>query len=76
VKARAGVGQIELTQNEVFKARSLADDYYLYVIMNASDVVPSLRIYQNPIEMLAMEEKIEHRFAVLLEELNRSMQTD
>jgi len=74
VKARAGAGPVELTQNEVFKARSLGDAYYLYVVMSATSAAPSLLIYRNPIEQLAVEEKIERRFAIGLEELNRALQ--
>jgi superfamily II DNA or RNA helicase len=74
VKARAGAGPVELTQNEVFKARSLGAAYYLYVVMNATSAAPSLLIYRNPIEQLAVEEKIERRFAIRLEELNRALQ--
>ncbi|MDP8012696.1 MAG: helicase-related protein, partial [Nanoarchaeota archaeon] len=35
VKARAGIGDVALTQNEWFKAQRLANDYYLYVVWNA-----------------------------------------
>ena len=34
VKGRHGVGQVALTRNEWFKARHLAEDYYLYVVWN------------------------------------------
>jgi len=71
VKARAGLGGIELTQNEIFKARSLSDLYYLYVILNATSA-PILHVYRNPIDILPFEEKIERRFAVGLDELNRA----
>lgn len=37
VKGRHGVGQVGLTKNEWFKARHLADRYYLYVVWNAKD---------------------------------------
>ena len=35
--------------------------------------VPSLLISQNPAENLAMEEKIERRFTVQIDELNRAL---
>lgn len=72
VKARAGVGPVELTQNEVFKARSLGDSYFLYVVMNATTTTPSLRIYRHPVERLIMQEKIERRYTIQLEELDRA----
>ena len=34
VKGRDAVGQVALTRNEWFKARHLAEDYYLYVVWN------------------------------------------
>ncbi|QAV33176.1 SNF2 family N-terminal domain-containing protein [Fervidobacterium changbaicum] len=58
VKARAGVGDVALTQNEWFKAQRFKDDYYLYVVLNAA-TSPELYIIQNPAERLAAVEKIE-----------------
>ena len=37
VKGRAGVGDVELSQNEWLKAQQLGDDYWLYVVSNAID---------------------------------------
>jgi len=74
VKARVGVGSVELTQNELFKASSLGASYFLYVVMDAATTAPDLRIYQNPIENLSMEEKIERRYTVPLVELDRHYQ--
>lgn len=71
VKARAGIGPVELTQNEVFKARILGESYFLYVVMDAGTSSPSLHMYQNPAEILAFEERIERRYMVRLEELER-----
>jgi superfamily II DNA or RNA helicase len=71
VKTRAGFGPVELTQNEVFKARSLGESYFLYVVMNAASSAHSVSIYRNPIQELSMEEKIERRFLISLEELNQ-----
>jgi SNF2 family DNA or RNA helicase len=58
VKARAKVGNIALTQNEWFKAQRFGDDYYLYVIFNAT-TSPQLFIIQNPAKNLNPEAKIE-----------------
>jgi hypothetical protein len=58
VKARAESGDIALTQNEWFKAHRFKDDYYLYVVFNASSK-PELFIVRNPAESLHPEEKIE-----------------
>lgn len=57
VKARAATGNVCLTQNEWFKAKRFGDDYYLYVILNASSR-PKLYIIQNPARNLNPEEKI------------------
>ncbi len=45
VKGRHGEGMVALTRNEWFKARHLAEDYYLYVVWNTkngrgSDLLP------------------------------------
>jgi len=58
VKARADVGSIVMTQNEWFKAQRFGDDYYLYVVFNATSK-PELLIIQNPAQKLNPEEKIE-----------------
>jgi superfamily II DNA or RNA helicase len=58
VKARAESGDIALTQNEWFKAHRFKDDYYLYVVFNASKS-PQLFIIQNPAEKVHPDEKIE-----------------
>ena len=58
VKARAGEGEVALTPNEWFKAQRFGDDYYLYVIFNAS-ASPQLFIIQNPAKNLKPKAKIE-----------------
>lgn len=58
VKARAEVGDVALTQNEWFKAKRFGDDYFLYVILNAS-TKPELYIVKNPAQNLSPEERIE-----------------
>lgn len=69
VKARAEVGNIALTQNEWFKALRFGDDYYLYVVFNASRE-PKLHIIKNPAKNLKTEEKIEMvRYLIKTEEI-------
>ncbi|BDQ01544.1 helicase-related protein [Ignavibacterium sp.] len=69
VKARAGIGDIALTQNEWFKAKRFKDDYYLYAVLNTS-TTPGLYIIQNPAEKLNADEKIEVvRYVVSFEQL-------
>jgi len=58
VKARAKVGPVALTRNEWFKAQRFKDDYYLYIVLNASST-PELYYIQNPAEKLKPSEKIE-----------------
>jgi len=58
VKARAESGDIALTQNEWFKAHRFKEDYYLYVVYNAS-TSPELFVIQNPAVNLNAHEKIE-----------------
>ncbi|MEQ8225050.1 MAG: DUF3883 domain-containing protein, partial [Candidatus Eremiobacterota bacterium] len=58
VKARAKVGAVALTQNEWFKAKRFKDDYYLYVVLNAS-CEPELYVIRNPAETIKPEEKVE-----------------
>ena len=58
VKARANEGEIALTPNEWFKAKRFKNDYYLYVVMNASQK-PKLYIIQNPVEEFEPVEKVE-----------------
>lgn len=73
VKARAGTGVIELTQNEWFKAQRFGDDYYLYVVFNASSH-PELFIVRNPAVNLDAMEKIELVRYVVDEEQIRQRQ--
>ncbi|HNR65969.1 MAG TPA: DUF3883 domain-containing protein, partial [Atribacterota bacterium] len=58
VKARAKVGSVALTQNEWFKAKRFKDDYYLYVVLNASNEA-KLYVIRNPAETIKPEEKVE-----------------
>jgi superfamily II DNA or RNA helicase len=69
VKARAGMGAVALTQNEWFKAKRFASDYFLYVVMNAA-TEPELIIIQNPAVNLQPEEKVELvRYVVSVDEI-------
>ena len=51
VKGRAGVGDVELSQNEWLKAQQLGDEYWLYVVSNAISA-PELQRIQNPTQRL------------------------
>ena len=71
VKARAGTGDVALTQNEWFKAQRFRDDYYLYVVYNAANR-PELFIIQNPADTVKPEEKVEIvRYIVNSDEIKR-----
>jgi hypothetical protein len=73
VKARAGIGEVALTQNEIFRAGDFGEQYFLYVVMNACNE-PELRIYQDPANTLLIEEEIERRFVISPDELLRAKQ--
>ncbi len=57
VKARAREGAIALTPNEWLMAHRLKDEYWLYVVTNASKS-PELFVLQNPIARLRPEEEV------------------
>jgi len=57
VKARAREGKIALTPNEWLMAHRLGNEYWLYVVVNAS-TNPELYTIQNPAEKLKPEEEI------------------
>jgi Domain of unknown function (DUF3883) len=48
VKGRAGVDDIELTENEWSRACILRDDHWLYVVYNCGTLNPRLLCIQNP----------------------------
>jgi len=48
VKARSGEGLVKLTLNEWFKAKRFKNDYWLYVVANATEN-PELYVVQNPV---------------------------
>ena len=58
VKARARTGKIALTPNEWLMAHRLGNEYWLYVIANASKA-PELYTIENPAEKLKPEEEVE-----------------
>lgn len=58
VKARARTGNIAMTQNEWFTAQRLGDEYWLYIVVNAT-TEPALYLIQNPAQHLRPEEEIE-----------------
>lgn len=60
VKARAKIGDVAMTQNEWFSAQQLGDDYFLYVVWNASNSSSSeLLQIQNPALNLKAAEKFD-----------------
>ncbi|NVM26402.1 MAG: DUF3883 domain-containing protein [Desulfobacterales bacterium] len=58
VKARAREGQITLTPNEWLMANRLKEEYWLYVVTNAS-TQPELYLIQNPSQELEPNEEVE-----------------
>jgi hypothetical protein len=58
VKARKDEGQVALTCNEWFKAKRFKEQYWLYVVANAT-INPTLYITNNPAEKLNIQEKVE-----------------
>jgi SNF2 family DNA or RNA helicase len=74
VKTRSKIGKISLTINEMFKARRFKEEYYLYVVFNAS-ASPELHIINDPAENLVTIEKEEVvRFIVSQKEvLNKGL---
>ncbi len=67
VKARAHLGDVELTYNEWVAARRLGDRYWLYIVVNALEN-PTLYIIQNPAENLKPVERKEIRYVIPIEE--------
>jgi len=57
VKARAKTGTIALTPNEWLMAQRLKDEYWLYIIENAS-TNPELYLIQNPASCLSLMEEV------------------
>ena len=72
VKARSDRAPVVLTSNEWFRAKQLKDDYFLYVVLNAS-TQPKLYIIQNPANQIAnITQVTEVRYQVPLSEITGS----
>ena len=63
VKARRDEGPVALTPNEWFKAKRFKDQYWLYIVVNAT-TNPTLYRINNPAERLSAEKKIEVRYII------------
>lgn len=57
VKGRAGVGEIEVSDNEWAKACNLRDRYWLYVVFNCAGAHPELHRIQDPFGKLIARAK-------------------
>ena len=54
VKGRAGIGDVELTENEYIRACNLRDRYWLYVVYECAKASPRLLRIQDPFGKLIM----------------------
>jgi hypothetical protein len=71
VKGRAGVGAVEISENEWLKAEQLREDYWLYIVTDALES-PALYLVQDPAHRLPREEVIPQvRYRVAQEGWNR-----
>ena len=52
MKGRAGIGDIELTENEWARACNLRERYWLYVVYDCASPRPQLLRVQDPFEKL------------------------
>lgn len=59
VKGRAGVGAVELSEREWLTAENLGEDYWLYIVSNAT-TQPELTIIRNPAQRLSTTDIIKH----------------
>ena len=57
VKGRAGIGTVELTENEWVAACNLCDRYWLYVVFNCASSHPRLWRVQDPFGKLIVKTK-------------------
>lgn len=57
VKGHAGIGDVELTENEYIKACNLRDRYWLYVVFECAKAVPRLLRIQDPFGKLIARAK-------------------
>ena len=71
VKGRAGVGAVEISENEWLKAEQLEEDYWLYIVTDALKS-PALYLVQDPAHRLPREEVIPQvRYRVAQQGWNR-----
>ncbi len=72
VKARSTLAPVVLTSNEWLMAKQLKDDYFLYIVLNAT-TQPKLYIIQNPAEKItAIEQITDVRYQVPLSEITQN----
>jgi hypothetical protein len=57
VKGRAGIGDVELTENEYIRACNLRDRYWLYVVYDCAKASPRLLRIQDPFGKLIVRQK-------------------
>jgi Domain of unknown function (DUF3883) len=57
VKGRAGVGDVELSENEWVKACNLGEGYWLYVVFNCASPYPQIKRVQDPFSKLIARAK-------------------
>jgi len=57
VKGRAGIGDVELTENEYIKACNLRERYWLYVVFECAKASPRLLRIQDPFSKLVIRQK-------------------
>jgi SNF2 family DNA or RNA helicase len=57
VKGRAGIGDVELTENEYIRACNLRDRYWLYVVYDCLKAAPRLLRIQDPFGKLIVRQK-------------------
>lgn len=57
IKGRAGIGDVELTENEWVKACNLRDRYWLYVVFDCASSHPRLLRIQDPFGKLIVRSK-------------------
>src|SRR5205823_6642410 len=57
VKGRAGIGDVELTENEWVRACNLGERYWLYVVFDCASPHPTLLRIQDPFRSLVVKAK-------------------
>lgn len=70
VKGRNDVGSVSISKNEWFKAKHLADDYYLYVVWNTAKYPDTvLKMIRNPASVLSA--KLDIHYMISSNEIER-----